>query len=91
MSNGEIALTEGLDAILLAFSDCAENDDVENLNILITLTSDKGQVFENLRLNANNDNDDINQKKILYITNLFQRAVWLINRWANLEKQLLNL
>jgi len=90
LGNTGVALIEGLDAILLAFNDCADNNDYENLDTLLTLTSDKGQVLDNLRLTANSDNDDSKKSEILYITNLFQRAVWLINRWASLQIQSVN-
>ena len=88
LNKNEVALIESMHALLLSLNDAVDNRNDDNLDTLSLLTSDRGQVFDNLRLSSVS-NDSSPQKNIMYITNVFQRAVWLINRWTYIEKQLL--
>jgi hypothetical protein len=82
-------LVEGLHAILLSLEDAADSNVQDDFDILVLRTGDKGKLMESMRRSLLQDEDEYNEadkEELLYVTNLYQCAVWLINRWAKLER-----
>lgn len=80
-----MSIVESLDALLLTAIETTESDDESDLEILIALTSDKGQLMEKIRRIYLTSEKDITPEKrslILYITNLFERSVWTLGRYG---------
>lgn len=80
-----MSIVESIDALLLTAIETTESDDESDLEILIALTSDKGQLMEKIRRIYLTSEKDITPEKrslILYITNLFERSVWTLGRYG---------
>ncbi|MBI3927675.1 MAG: Na/Pi cotransporter family protein [Armatimonadetes bacterium] len=78
---------EGLDAILLSTNDAFESQEPEDIDLLIEITADRGQLMERLRstyLSAEASFDLRDKSALFYITTLFERTVWLLNRLGQL-------
>ena len=78
-------IVESLDAIFLTAIEATESTDEADLEILITLTSDRGQLMEKIRrvyLSSEKDLSLEERSLILYITNLFERSVWTLGRYG---------
>jgi len=78
-------IVESLDAIFLTAIEASESGDGDDLDILITLTSDRGQLMEKIRriyLSSEKDLSPEERSLILYITNLFERSVWMLGRYG---------
>jgi len=78
-------IVESLDAIFLTAIETTESGDGDDLDILITLTSDRGQLMEKIRriyLSSEKDLSPEERSLILYITNLFERSVWMLGRYG---------
>jgi len=85
--SGRLAMNivESLDAIFLTAIETTESGDGDDLDILITLTSDRGQLMEKIRriyLSSEKDLSPEERSLILYITNLFERSVWMLGRYG---------
>ncbi len=83
-------IVESLDAIVLTAIDATESTDRTDLDILTSLTADKGQLMEKIRgsylaSEASLGTDE--RSLILYVTNLFERSVWTLGRYARLLSQ----
>jgi len=82
-------LLEGLDTILLTSIGAMESGG-SDLQILTTITGDRSRMMEEVRHQYLNNEERLDAKEksaLLYITNLFERIVWLSGRLAaSLEK-----
>jgi phosphate:Na+ symporter len=82
-------LVEGLDAILLTTIDAMESEDEADQELLINLTQDRGKTMEKIRKNylSHESELDLQSKTtLLYLTNIFERMVWMIHRLSQLLK-----
>lgn len=78
-------IVESLDAIFLTAIEATESDDDGDLEILITLTSDKGPLMEKTRrsyLSSEKVLSPEDRALILYVTNLYERSVWALGRYG---------
>jgi phosphate:Na+ symporter len=85
-----INIVESLDAIVLTAIDVTESSDQTDLDILASLTSDKGQLMEKIRRSYLSSEAGLSTEElslILYVTNLFERSVWTLGRYTRLLSQ----
>jgi len=78
---------EGLDAILYSTIDAIDSDDPADIDTLVRMTSDQGQVLQGMRetyLQRESGFTPTEKAAILHVTNVFERAVWIINRIGQL-------
>ncbi|MBE0477744.1 Na/Pi cotransporter family protein [Candidatus Aerophobetes bacterium] len=82
-------VVEGLHTILLTIVDAMESSEKSEVDLLINITEDRGDLMEKIRriyLTSDTALDVPDKSTLLYITNLYERIVWLIRRWATLLK-----
>ena len=75
--------------LLITAREAAESEDVEEIEHIYMMTQDKGKLTEGLRKNYMSAEVDVTAKDratILFATDLYQRLVWLIHKWAELQK-----
>ncbi len=80
------ALAEGLGALLLCVDDAVQSEDRFDIELLLQLSSDRGDVVDGMRrrvIGAEGRTDPDSQQSVYLMTSLFERAVWLIQRYAN--------
>lgn len=80
-------IIESLDAILLTAIDSTESVDPDDLDILSSLTADRGQMMEKIRRSYLSSEKGLSlddRSLILYLTNLFERTVWSLGRYGSL-------
>ena len=83
-------IVESMDAILLMAVDSTESFDAADLDILSTLTADRGQMMEKIRRSYLSSEKGLSlddRSLVLYITNLFERTVWSLGRYGSLLSQ----
>jgi phosphate:Na+ symporter len=72
------ALTVGLGAVLMCVEDAAGHE-AEDVLLLKQLSSDRSEVVNNLRRRAIHAEG---QQTVYVLTSLFERAIWLVQRYA---------
>jgi len=78
-------IVESLDAIFLTAIETTASGNADDLEILITLTSDKGGLMEKIRrsyLSSENNLSLDERALILYMTNLYERSIWTLGRYG---------
>jgi phosphate:Na+ symporter len=77
-------LVEALDTILLTASDAAKSREKLDIDLLVSLTDDRGGMMERLRSRYRPDDSEsaTNVAKLHYATTLFERNVWLLRQMA---------
>ncbi len=78
-------IVEASDTILLSAGDAFGSGSDEDLQMLLVITSDKGDVMDNMRLKYLSIQEKINADEkhvLLFITEQFERMVWLIRKLA---------
>lgn len=86
-------LIESLHANITLFAETAQSGDEFDLNLVLGATDDRGEMMERIRRQYLDKDSDIRHEDkplLLYITDLFQRIIWLSNKWATLQKAALN-
>ena len=81
---------EGLDTILLVTCDAVESSDPHDIDLLIRITHDRSELLQKMRQNYLGSEEGLaaNDRQIfLEITVLFERAVWILGRIAELQRQ----
>jgi phosphate:Na+ symporter len=73
------ALTQGLGAVLMCAYDAAHDRDGESIDMLRQITSDRSAVVDAIRRRLVKA---ANQETVYRLTSLFERAVWLVQRYA---------
>jgi phosphate:Na+ symporter len=73
------ALTQGLGAVLLCANDAARDGEAEDIELLKQISSDRSTVVDAIRRRLVNA---ANQEAVYRLTSLFERAVWLVQRYA---------
>jgi phosphate:Na+ symporter len=82
-------MIESLHAVLSTVADTAASDDASDLDHLLEITADRRGIMERMRqvhLSEDSNVDTADRASLLYVTDLFQRIVWLLNQWARLGK-----
>ncbi|HQT38856.1 MAG TPA: hypothetical protein PK231_05475 [Acidocella sp.] len=80
-------LREGLGTILLIAEHAATNRTPDDTNMLLRMTSDRGPQVEKIRTRVmtTRTGDDTSSHRAVYITTaLYERTVWLLQRYAKL-------
>ena len=80
---------EGLDAILYSTIDALERQDPADVDTLVSITSDQGQVMETMRetyLQRESGFTPAEKATILTVTNVFERTVWVTHRLGRLSR-----
>ncbi len=73
------ALSQGLGAVLMCVDDAARSGETDDIALLKQLSSDRSSVVDALRRRLiQTDNQDV----VHSLTSLFERAVWLVQRYA---------
>jgi phosphate:Na+ symporter len=73
------ALTQGLGAVLLCADDAARDGDAETVDMLKRISSDRSAAVDAMRRRLVKAT---NQEAVYRLTSLFERAVWLVQRYA---------
>jgi phosphate:Na+ symporter len=73
------ALTQGLGAVLMCADDAARDRDGDSVEMLRQITSDRSAVVDAIRRRLVKA---ANQETVYRLTSLFERAVWLVQRYA---------
>jgi phosphate:Na+ symporter len=79
------AITEGIHMLLMTAADLAEKRHEEDRNLLLMMSGDRSGLMEQTRktyLSGENRIPADRRPQLLRLTNLAQRTVWLINKWA---------
>jgi Na+/phosphate symporter len=82
-------LVQALHANISLVADAAKSHDEFDLMMVINATNDRGDLMERIRkqyLSLDSDIQAEDKPLLLYITDLFQRIIWLSNKWATLQK-----
>ena len=83
------SVVEGLHAILLTTVDAMESSEELEVDLLISITADRGELTERIRktyLTSEKELELSDKSTLLYLTNLYERIVWLMRSWATLLK-----
>jgi phosphate:Na+ symporter len=73
------ALTVGLGAVLMCVDDAASGRGIDDVLLLKQLTSDRSDLVDGLRRRAIQAES---QQTVYVLTSLFERAIWLVQRYA---------
>ena len=77
------SLSEALHFLLMSLTDSMESSDEQDVEMLLRVTEDRGQLMEEMRKKLFAEEESFsyeNQRAIYSMTGLFERAVWLIRR-----------
>ncbi|MFH1740822.1 MAG: Na/Pi symporter [bacterium] len=77
---------ESMDTILLIACEAFESSDQDDIGIFIKLTSDRGDMMQNMRRNYLSREENLSPDErmtFLEVTSLFERAVWILARIAH--------
>ncbi|MBN2187696.1 MAG: Na/Pi cotransporter family protein [Dehalococcoidia bacterium] len=88
------SVTEGLHTVLLTTVDAMESSEESEVDLLISITEDRGSLIERIRktyLKSEKALESQDKSILFYLTSLYERVVWLIRRWATLLKSARNL
>ena len=74
-------LKESLSFIFLSAQDAWSTRDRDDMDLLLALTADRGDLLERLRRNATAGSaDNAELSTVSLVTSLFERAVWLVRQ-----------
>jgi phosphate:Na+ symporter len=82
-----LRLNEGFDTQLLTLAAVLQEGDAEELALLQKMTAEHGETMANLRRGYFAGGDGLaaaDRPRLLQFTNLFERGVWTMHRYANL-------
>ncbi len=85
LENLRFGMGEGLHIMLHLAAEANSSNEVNDYAILLQMTSDNGTLMENLRSSYLQDAQSVSSEAragLLQLTNQYQRAVWLLHRWA---------
>ena len=80
---------ESLHINLITATEASKSKHKYDIDLLLKITDDKGALMEKIRRDHLVDNEDISAEQkavLLYVTDLFQRTIWLLNNWAKYLK-----
>ena len=79
------SFTESLHLNFITASEATKSKNGNDINLLIKITDDKGALMEKIRkvyLVDIVESNSEHRAALLYVTDLFQRTIWLLNSWA---------
>jgi phosphate:Na+ symporter len=78
---------EGLDFVLLTAVDALESRDAGNIELLLQITEDRGDLVERMRKDflAGNETSSADRLILLQVTSVFERIVWMLHRLALID------
>jgi hypothetical protein len=79
-----LSLREGLGAILLVAEDAARSPTTEDIAVLKSVTLDRSALVEQFRSRAMNNDHSGSKSAVYSVTALYERSVWLLQRYARL-------
>ncbi|HSI07671.1 MAG: Na/Pi symporter [Rariglobus sp.] len=82
-------LAESLHTLILSALDAARSADPDEVDMLLRMTADRGDLMERLRRNLLSGPQPLDHQQkshLFYLTSLFERAVWLLRQLATLLK-----
>jgi phosphate:Na+ symporter len=82
-------MVESLHAVLMMGLDAEGSESGEDLDRFIAITGDKSAVMEKMRqayITGDGTTSTGDRSTILYVTDLYQRSVWLLHQWATVLK-----
>lgn len=82
-------MIEGTDTIILTLIACLESEEVAEIDMLLTMTSNNSELVKNLRRSylQNQDSTDEQEMFSLYMkTNTLERFIWIVNNLASILK-----
>ncbi len=82
-------LAESLHTLLLSALDAARSADPDEVDMLLRMTADRGDLMERLRRNLLSGPQPLDHQQkshLFYLTSLFERSVWLLRQLATLLK-----
>jgi phosphate:Na+ symporter len=78
---------EGLDFVLTMLVSALETGDREQIELLVKITEDRGDLMEQIRQNYLAEEGSVDARDravLLQVTNLFERTIWMTQRLARL-------
>lgn len=84
------AFVEGLDTLLITACEAAESNQSADVELLIKITQDRSELLRAMRQNYIAEESRLapaGRQLFLRITGLFETAVWLLSRMAQLQRQ----
>jgi phosphate:Na+ symporter len=78
-------MIEALHTILLTMADVAKNKEDMDIRILLEITQDRGSMMEEIRKSHMTGEYELvaaDRPVLLFVTDLFQRSIWMIRRWT---------
>ncbi|RJP22450.1 MAG: Na/Pi cotransporter family protein [Candidatus Omnitrophota bacterium] len=84
---------ESIDTILLTACDTCESNDADDIDMLISITSDRNELMQTMRRTflAEKEMSPEDRMSFLQITSLFERVVWILGRIGFLQRQMAEL
>jgi hypothetical protein len=82
-----VTLREGLGVTLLMAEDAARSSAPEDIDLLLSVTPDRGAMVEQIRFQAmvtRTDGDTSDHRAIYVVTALYEQTVWLLRRYGTL-------
>ncbi len=80
-------IVESLHAVLNYGLDVIQSGDPEEIAQLLVITKDKGSVMEKIRKPFYEESREMSyegRNSVMYVTDLYQRIIWLVHNWSNL-------
>jgi hypothetical protein len=79
-----------LDTLLITAADAAESNQIEDAELLIKMTQDRSEILRAMRQQYIAEESSVTPRHwqvFLRITGLFETAVWILGRMAQLQRQ----
>jgi len=83
---------EGIDTLLMTACDAADSSQIEDVELLISITRDRSELLRTMRQNYLAMESSLTpegRQLFLRVTGRFETAVWVLSRIAQLQRQTL--
>ncbi|OFX66882.1 MAG: hypothetical protein A2X12_04835 [Bacteroidetes bacterium GWE2_29_8] len=84
-----VNLIESIDLLFLMTKDASDSMDIMDIKMVLMLSEDRGEVLEKIRKSYLSTEIGLSldeKSTLLYLTSLFERMVWMVNRYNQLLK-----
>ncbi|HWP56754.1 MAG TPA: hypothetical protein VNL14_02585 [Candidatus Acidoferrales bacterium] len=84
------SFVEGIDALLMTACDAADSSRMEDVEVLVNITRDRGELLREMRQSylAEESSLTFEARQLFFrVTGHFENAVWLLGRIAQLKRQ----
>jgi phosphate:Na+ symporter len=81
---------EALDFVLMTMLDALETGDRDRIDLLISITEDRGDLMEQVRQNYLAEEGSVgpaDRAVLLHVTSVFERIIWMTQRLARLIRR----